>query len=89
MAKQAPKKESSAEEQALDGFEIHINEFGEIVSNRRLEDVNKFLDEHVPDKKLSSAEEKAADLPGSVGKTPSDGTDAEGLAEEENGRTDA
>lgn len=36
----------------LDGFEIQINEFGEINANMNIEKLNKFLDENVEDKKL-------------------------------------
>ena len=36
----------------LEGFEIHINEFGEIVSNLNVERLNQFLNETVEDKKL-------------------------------------
>ncbi|NNE30497.1 MAG: hypothetical protein HKN16_12735 [Saprospiraceae bacterium] len=36
----------------LKGFDIHINEFGEIVTNKPIENLNEFLDEHVEDKKL-------------------------------------
>ena len=74
MAKQTPKKEAD-DEQPLEGFEIHINEFGEIVSNRRLEEVNKFLDDHVPDKKRASAAENQpppADAPGLAGSEEQD-----------------
>lgn len=36
----------------LKGFEIHINEFGEIITNRPIDELNDFLDEKVKDKKL-------------------------------------
>ncbi len=36
----------------LEGFEIKINEFGQIVSNLDAEQLNNFLDKHVDDKKL-------------------------------------
>lgn len=36
----------------LEGLDLRINEFGEIVSNLDIDKVNKFLTETVPDKKL-------------------------------------
>jgi len=36
----------------LEGFEIRINSFGEIVSNYDVEKINDFLNKHVDDKKL-------------------------------------
>jgi len=36
----------------LQGFDILINAFGEIVPNWDLSRLNEFLDENVPDKKL-------------------------------------
>lgn len=36
----------------LQGFEININEFGEISANMNIDEMNRFLDRHVDDKKL-------------------------------------
>jgi hypothetical protein len=36
----------------LQGFNIHINEFGEIISNIDIGRLNSFLDERVDDKKF-------------------------------------
>jgi hypothetical protein len=36
----------------MEGLDLRINEFGEIVSNLDIDKVNKFLTETVPDKKL-------------------------------------
>lgn len=36
----------------LKGFDIKINEFGEIISNVKVDKLNEFLDENVEDKKL-------------------------------------
>ncbi|MBW3128963.1 hypothetical protein [Hymenobacter profundi] len=36
----------------LEGFEIKVNPLGEITSNYSIEDINKFLNRHVRDKKL-------------------------------------
>jgi hypothetical protein len=40
----------------LKGFDIQINEFGEIVSNVEVDQLNTFLDENVDDKKLKDTE---------------------------------
>lgn len=36
----------------LEGFDIRINSFGEITSSHSVEDLNKFLNKNVVDKKL-------------------------------------
>ena len=36
----------------LEGFDININEFGEIIANFDVDKLNNFLDENVEDKKL-------------------------------------
>ncbi len=36
----------------LRGFEVSINEFGEIKGNMNIEDINEFLNKNVDDKKL-------------------------------------
>ena len=41
----------------LEGFEISINQFGEIRSNMNIEKINEFLDENVDDKKLAERED--------------------------------
>lgn len=40
----------------LKGFDIKINEFGEIISSFEVDDLNEFLDENVEDKKLKEME---------------------------------
>jgi hypothetical protein len=45
----------------LKGFDIKINEFGEITSNMDVEELNEFLDENVEDKKLQEREDNQAD----------------------------
>jgi hypothetical protein len=52
--KQGPKAKVHQE---LSGFEITINEFGEIRSNMKVEKINEFLDRNVEDKKLIEKEE--------------------------------
>jgi len=51
MAKKKKNKESEAAED-LEGFDIKINEFGEIISSTQVDELNEFLNEHVDDKKL-------------------------------------
>jgi hypothetical protein len=64
MAKKAPAKKAQPKEgpkpkvhQELSGFEVKINEFGEIRSNMNIEKLNEFLDRNVEDKKLIEKEE--------------------------------
>lgn len=42
----------------LSGFEVSINQFGELQTTMNIEKINKFLDENVDDKKLLEKEEK-------------------------------
>ncbi|MCI4647951.1 hypothetical protein [Phaeodactylibacter sp.] len=46
------KEEQPGVHKDLKGFEIKINEFGEISSNLDVEKLNQFLDKNVEDKKL-------------------------------------
>ncbi len=41
----------------LDGFEISVDAFGEIKSNLNIEDLNKFLNRNVEDKKLKDRDD--------------------------------
>ena len=41
----------------LDGFEVSVDQFGELQSNLPIEKINKFLDENVDDKKLDERDE--------------------------------
>ena len=43
--------------QELDGFEISVDQFGEIKSNMNIEKINNFLNEKVADKKLAERED--------------------------------
>jgi len=52
MPKKKSQKENPEVHDELKGFDIKINEFGEITSNVRVEKLNDFLDENVEDKKL-------------------------------------
>jgi hypothetical protein len=64
MAKKEPNKKKEPKEgpkpkvhQELSGFEVKINEFGEIRTNMNIEKINEFLDRNVDDKKLIEKEE--------------------------------
>ena len=46
----------------LKGFEIHINEFGEIKSSYSVDKLNEFLNENIDDKKLKEQTESEEDL---------------------------
>ena len=53
------KKKKTSEKKArvhkeLEGFEIKINPLGEITSNYDIDQINKFLDKNVYDKKLTN-----------------------------------
>jgi hypothetical protein len=55
------KKKKTTEKKArvhkeLEGFEIKINPLGEITSNYDIDQINKFLDKNVHDKKLTKKE---------------------------------
>ena len=52
MPKKKPKKGDPEVHEDLDGFDININEFGEIKTNLDVEKLNTFLNENVDDKKL-------------------------------------
>ncbi len=53
------KKEGKPEvHENLEGFDIRINEFGEIISTLKTEEINEFLNENVDDKKLRERKEE-------------------------------
>ena len=60
MSKKNPKKKKPGVHNELEGFEIRINEFGEIISNFEVDRLNEFLNENVEDKKLKEKQEKEA-----------------------------
>ena len=41
----------------LEGFDVSINSFGEIKSSMKIDDLNKFLDKNVEDKKLKDRDD--------------------------------
>ena len=43
MAKKKSDKQKPEVHEELQGFDIHINEFGEIVSNYNMDKINEFL----------------------------------------------
>jgi hypothetical protein len=62
------KKKKSTEKKArvhkeLEGFEIKINPLGEITSNYDIDQINKFLDKNVYDKKLTKKEDEEEEYP--------------------------
>lgn len=57
MAKKKKKKDPEVHNE-LDGFNIKINEFGEITSSMDVDKLNKFLNENVEDKKLKKSDEE-------------------------------
>lgn len=56
MPKKKPKKGKPEVHEDLKGFEIKINEFGEIITNLEVDKLNVFLNENVDDKKLRDRE---------------------------------
>lgn len=57
MPKKKPKKGNPEVHDNLKGFDIKINEFGEIISNFEVDKLNEFLNENVDDKKLRDRED--------------------------------
>jgi len=58
MPKKKPKKGKPDVNEDLKGFDIRINEFGEIITNLKVDDINEFLNENVEDKKLKGRKEE-------------------------------
>ena len=58
MPKKKPKKGKPEVHDELKGFDIRINEFGEIIANFEVDKINEFLNENVDDKKLRNREEE-------------------------------
>ena len=52
MAKKKANKNKPEVHKDLEGLDIKINEFGEIITNYKVDVINEFLDENVEDKKL-------------------------------------
>lgn len=52
MPKKKPKKGEPEVHKDLKGFDIEINEFGQLVTNFEIDRLNTFLNENLADKKL-------------------------------------
>lgn len=57
MPKKKPKEGKPQVHEDLKGFELNINEFGEIKTNMDIEKLNKFLNKNVEDKKLKDRDD--------------------------------
>ena len=57
MSNKNPKKteEQTSSTDDIKGFDIQINEFGEVVCSHDMKSINHFLDKNVFDKKLPNA----------------------------------
>jgi len=51
------KKEKARVHKDLDGLDLSINSFGEIKSNMPIDELNKFLNKNVEDKKLKDRDD--------------------------------
>ena len=56
MAKKKTNKEKPEVHKDLEGLDIRINEFGEIVTNYKIDKINEFLNENMEDKKLKETD---------------------------------
>jgi hypothetical protein len=60
MAKKEDKEDKKPKPKVhkdLQGFDVSIDQFGEIRSNMRIEKINEFLDKNVDDKKLAERDD--------------------------------
>ncbi len=60
MAKKSTKEDKKPKPKVhkeLSGFDVTIDQFGEIRSNMNIEKINEFLDKNVDDKKLGERED--------------------------------
>ncbi len=57
MKKKSQKRQKPKVNKELDGFDITINSFGEIVTSYDLDKVNNFLNKNVEDKKLKGRDD--------------------------------
>lgn len=60
MSKKGDKPENKPKPKVhkeLQGFDVSIDQFGEIRSNMRIEKINEFLDKNVDDKKLAERDD--------------------------------
>ncbi|MFN7118062.1 MAG: hypothetical protein ACK4TA_14775 [Saprospiraceae bacterium] len=61
MPKKKPQQGKPEVHEELSGFDIKINEFGEIISNYKVDQLNEFLNENVDDKKLRERRSEESD----------------------------
>lgn len=61
MSKRKRTSKRPATHQELKGFQIQINEFGQIESTFGIDKINTFLNEHVEDRKLNEKPEDSSD----------------------------
>ena len=57
VRKKENKEEKAKVHDELEGFDISINTFGEIKSNLSIDEINKFLNREVDDKKLRNRDD--------------------------------
>lgn len=62
MAKLPAKKKKPRVHKDLQGFEVSINQFGELKSNINIEKINEFLNKNVDDKKLTDRDESGEQI---------------------------
>lgn len=60
--KKLSKKEQPNVNPELQGFDIKVNSFGEIVTNYDIDKINEFLNKNVDDKKLRNRDEHEEDV---------------------------
>lgn len=58
MPKKMKKKGKPVVHEDLEGFDIKVNEFGELISNYNIDRLNKFLNKSVDDKKLKGSDQE-------------------------------
>lgn len=58
MSDKEKNKEGDEKNEKLENFDIHINEFGEVITSVNIDDVNDFLDENLYDKKKNTNKNK-------------------------------
>lgn len=57
MAKQPAKKKKPRVHKDLQGFEVSVNQFGELNASMSIDKINEFLNKNVEDKKLLDRDE--------------------------------
>lgn len=64
--KRLSKRDTPKVNKELDGFDIKIDSFGEIKSSLDIDNINKFLNRHVDDKKLRDRDDLDIERPDNV-----------------------